>query len=71
MRKRQIANLIEDREGCERMLDTLFPQNPELATKWWSTPNRAFNMQTPEDVMKNNSHLVFNYLWSHMGGDYS
>ena len=35
--------------------------NPELIAKWWSTPNRAFEGQCPQDV---DEKQVKNYLES-------
>jgi uncharacterized protein (DUF2384 family) len=33
-------------------LRSLFPQNPELAYAWMSTPNRAFEHRTPVEVVR-------------------
>lgn len=36
--------------------------NHELIAKWWTTPNRAFEGQCPQEVDEN---TVKNYLESH------
>jgi hypothetical protein len=43
------------------MLFTLLGSQ-ELIAKWWTTPNRAFNMQCPQDV---DETTVKNYLEGH------
>ena len=37
----------------------------ELAPKWWQSPNRAFNMEKPEDVWKLDPESVYQYLMNH------
>ena len=36
----------------------------ELADKWWTTPNKAFDMRTPSGVWIEDYHKVYNYLMS-------
>jgi hypothetical protein len=36
--------------------------NSELVKKWWTTPNKAFDMHLPKDVPE---HMVKNYLEAH------
>jgi len=38
--------------GIHKNLRLLFPQNPELAYRWMSTRNKAFDNLTPVDVVK-------------------
>ena len=36
----------------------------EFADKWWATPNKAFDMQTPAGVWREDYAKVYNYLMS-------
>lgn len=38
--------------GIHKSLRLLFPQNPDLAYRWMSTRNRAFDNRTPVEVIK-------------------
>ena len=38
--------------GIHKSLRLLFPQNPELAYRWMTTRNRAFDNRTPVEVVK-------------------
>ena len=38
---------------------------PDLATSWWSSPNKAFDGRTPEDQWQSGSDAVVNYLMHH------
>ncbi|HWR59155.1 MAG TPA: MbcA/ParS/Xre antitoxin family protein [Thermodesulfovibrionales bacterium] len=44
----RVANLL----SIHRSLRILFPKNRELVYKWPITPNRAFNGQTPVEVIR-------------------
>jgi hypothetical protein len=35
---------------------------PELVNAWWSSPNKAFDMQTPEEVYDVDPNKVRNYI---------
>jgi hypothetical protein len=39
----------------------------ELAEQWWTTPNQAFEMQTPQ---KQNIERVYGYLMSRAEGEW-
>ena len=66
-RKRQISDLIE----CQRMLEMLFPKQPELIDGWWRSPNKAFDMKPPREVFNTGGgDRVSAYLRSHLGGEY-
>ena len=34
----------------------------ELADKWWSNPNKAFDMRTPAGMWVEDYHKVYEYL---------
>jgi hypothetical protein len=34
----------------------------DAAPRWWSGQNKAFDMQTPEEVWKTEPEKVYNYL---------
>ncbi len=38
--------------GIHKSLRLLFPQNPDLAYRWMSTRNRAFDNRSPVEVIK-------------------
>ena len=38
--------------GIHKSLRLLFPQNPDLAYRWMTTRNRAFDNRTPVEVIK-------------------
>lgn len=49
---------------CNAMLLSLLG-NPQLVSTWWTTPNRAFDMQCPADVPEKQ---VIAYLEGHCFG---
>lgn len=59
------------KQFCDSMLQSLFPNQPELQQKWWVSPNKAFDNKTPEVVFDEDASRVATYLWSHLSGDYS
>ncbi|MDO9452425.1 MAG: MbcA/ParS/Xre antitoxin family protein [Stagnimonas sp.] len=40
--------------GIHQHLRLLFPQNPELAHRWITSPNKAFDNLTPVDIISRN-----------------
>ena len=62
---------MTDKEKCDKMLAALFPGQPALHEKWWASPNRAFDMQTPEQTLAEQPQYVVNYLLGQFNGDYS
>ena len=40
----------------------------ELVARWWASPNRAFDMETPDDLWHTNSgrNRVYSYLLDQM-----
>lgn len=45
--------------NCHRLLGAMVG---DLASEWWSSPNVAFDMQTPQDVWQTDAERVYNYL---------
>jgi hypothetical protein len=42
-----------------------------LVSKWWYTPNRAFDLKTPAEVWETDDWIsVYKYLLGQMNGDY-
>ena len=40
----------------------------ELSTRWWQSPNRAFDMKSPVDMWEEDYEQVYNYLMHHACG---
>jgi Protein of unknown function (DUF2384) len=36
----------------------------ELVTRWWSSPNKAFDMMTPLEVFDRHADVVYTYVTS-------
>jgi hypothetical protein len=34
----------------------------ELVTRWWVSPNKAFDMMTPLEMFDRNSNVVYTYV---------
>lgn len=51
----------EMREQCDLWLLSLLGSR-SLVERWWAGPNRAFGMQTPENVFLESPDRVRNYL---------
>jgi hypothetical protein len=58
--------LEKKRQQCDELLRSMV--GPELVATWWTSPNRAFDMQTPESVFDNNPDAVYSYLTQHAAG---
>ncbi len=44
----------------------------ELVELWWSTPNKAFDMEIPDDLLHSNrKNEVIKYILAQVSGDYS
>lgn len=56
------------RELCNSILKSTVGEN--LIEKWWQSPNKAFNLQKPEDVWQTDCDKVFSYLKGHLSGEY-
>lgn len=57
------------KQKCDVMLQALLG-NKEVIVKWWNTPNKAFNDETPIEVFERDEQLVFKYLASQCSGSY-
>ena len=43
----------------------------ELVEQWWATPNKAFDMEIPDDLLHSNRHNeVVKYIYAQVNGDY-
>ncbi len=42
----------------------------DLADKWWSSPNKAFNGMTPAGQWIKDHESVYNYLMQHNEGEW-
>lgn len=62
---------MTDKEKCDKMLEVLFPEQQGLQEKWWASSNRAFDMQTPEQMFAEQPKRVVYYLLGQFNGDYS
>lgn len=64
-RKRQIQNVII-KSDINHYLYAMIGR-PELVDSWWHTPNKAFNMLTPNEVYQENEDgrkRVYTYVLS-------
>jgi hypothetical protein len=58
------------RESLDRILFALLGKD-YLVRAWWNSPNRAFDMRTPEHEYTVNKKVVVKYLLGQLNGDYS
>lgn len=58
------------KEQCDTILLSLFPNQPELIERWWSSPNKAFDMRTPLQMLEEDSLRVVKYLWNQLDSPY-
>jgi hypothetical protein len=61
-------DIQQKRELSNNILRSLFGE--KQIAKWWQSPNKAFNLQKPEDVWQTNSDKIFNYLKLQISKDY-
>lgn len=57
------------KERCDSMLHALLG-NAHVIELWWTTPNKAFNDETPAVVFDRDDRLVYNYLVGFCSGGY-
>ncbi len=59
--------MISIDEKAYRILKALLGSD-ELVARWWSTPNKAFDMQLPDDLWQTNTgrNRVYSYLLDQM-----
>lgn len=55
---------------CNVLLEALFPQQLELRIRWWTSPNKAFENMTPEQMLDKDPGRVLQYLRNQFSGDY-
>lgn len=58
------------KEKCDFMLDLLFPNQPRLRDKWWTSSNKAFEGMTPCEAFEIEPQNVTTYLYRQFSGDY-
>ncbi len=62
---------MTEKEKCDAALNVLFPHQFDLQQKWWNSPNKAFDMQTPQQTFAEEPKCVVQYLLGQFNGDYS
>jgi hypothetical protein len=55
---------------CDRLLEALLPNQPELCERWWKSPNRAFTDLEPIVALDRDPRFVLQYLRNQISGDY-
>lgn len=63
------ADLEKKKQRCNQILESLV--GPSLVDLWWTSPNKAFNLTTPENQWDLDYKKVVNYLLNQLNGDYS
>jgi hypothetical protein len=58
-----------DTDKYNRILYALLGSE-ELVQKWWSSPNRAFDEMTPNEMLNRDKDRVKNYLLGQLSGEY-
>lgn len=48
-----------------------FLGSEELVLQWWKSPNKAFDMMTPDEMLGLNSDYVIQYILGQVRDDYS
>lgn len=56
------------RQRSEALLIAMVGSN--LAVKWWNTPNKAFDLKTPEYIWGDQHEKVYSYLIRCAEGDW-
>lgn len=56
------------RHRCNDLLRAMMGK--DLVAQWWTGPNRAFDMQTPETVFDKDHERVHNYLMKFAHGEW-
>lgn len=57
------STVSRNRRHAEAIVQALVGE--QLTKRWWNSPNKAFNMMTPEEAWKDNQEFVYNYLCHH------
>jgi len=61
---------MDNRQRCDILLQSLFPNQPHLIEKWWESPNKAFDKSSPKEILDRNPEMVVQYLYQQFNGDY-
>jgi len=48
------------RQRCEIMILSLLGE--EISPKWWDSPNKAFELKTPNEVWSTDPESVYKYI---------
>jgi hypothetical protein len=59
----------ERRKRCDCLLTALIGKNN--VDDWWNSPNKQWNMRTPNEQWAIDYTSVYNYLMNQLNGDYS
>ena len=58
------------RDSCNEILSSLV--GPALVERWWTSPNKAFNLRTPESLWETDNWIeVYKYIKNQRNSDYS
>lgn len=57
------------RNKCEALLTAMLGRE-DLATLWWSSPNKFFKYETPEKIYSESPDRVLQYLYSRAEGEW-
>lgn len=63
--------MLTNQERCDIILASLFPDQPLLIEKWWTSPNKAFDLSTPSRMFEQDESRVVKYLYGQLNSDYS
>jgi hypothetical protein len=56
------------RQKCNDLLRAMMGK--DLVAQWWTGPNRAFDMQTPETVFDKDHERVYAYIMTSAHGEW-
>ena len=56
------------RHRCNDLLQSMMGK--DLVAQWWTGPNRAFEMQTPETVFDKDHERVYAYVMTSVHGEW-
>ena len=54
--------MINEKETCDRLLASMLG-SWELVDKWWNSPNKGFDNETPISVFETDKSKVINYIF--------
>lgn len=58
---------------CDAILKATLGRDTDLISRWWQSPNKAFDGKTPFELWEDDKQYltVYRYLLGQMNGDYS